>query len=69
VPTEWEWLQEGCERLNNEVDKEQSENKTLQSQLNAKEVEISWLKEQLKKALGENEYQAQIEANYPEKFL
>ncbi|CFW92848.1 protein of unknown function [endosymbiont DhMRE of Dentiscutata heterogama] len=34
-----------------------------------KEVEVNWLKEKLKNILGEEQYQARIETNYPTKFL
>ena len=34
-----------------------------------KEEEIRWLKENLKRVLGESEYHAQIEMKYPIKFL
>jgi len=43
-------------------------NLSIASRIEQRDSEINWLKEQLKKTLGEK-YEAQIEANYPYEFL
>ena len=40
----------------------------LENQLENKQKEINWLQEKLKKILGKEQYQTQIEVNYPAKF-
>ena len=54
----WESEKNRASNLQNQLN-------TANSQLATKRQEVVWLQEQLKMLIGEEEYQAQVEANYP----
>ena len=63
-----EHVYEGLEGERNKVNNLQTQLNTVNNRLTTKQQEIEWLKNQLKMEIGDEEYQARIEENYPQQF-